>query len=255
MKMMSLKVLKESGKRKLFVIPFLFTFANAFFGFLAVVNIFNGRYMAAAYCILCAALMDLFDGRLARALRSSSYLGMELDSLCDAVSFCFAPAVLVYSLLQDTFGFWGVAVLGLYLCAGLLRLARFNQLSAKGVLPYFTGVPTTIAALFIVQVVIYHQWISKSAVGFFVQPLGLLITVAVLAVLMISPIRYPSFKLVSPRTRFAQAGVVIAAGIVVLSFIYGFPFFFFVTVAYVLSGFVIELYSGIKKVLVRSVAP
>ncbi len=250
--MISLKVLKESGKRKLFIVPFFFTFANAFFGFLAVTNVFNGNYMRAAYCVLFAALMDVLDGRLARALRTSSYLGMELDSLSDAISFCFAPAMLVFSLLQDKVGFLGIAVPGFYLCAGLLRLARFNQLSAKGVLPFFTGVPTPIAALFIVQLVINQVWIAESSFRFLLQPSWLLMTVVVLALLMISPFRYPSFKKVNPTSKFALAGLVVMAGIIIFSFIRGFPFFFFVTVTYIMSGFIIELYAVMRRLLVRS---
>lgn len=250
MKQISLKVLKESGKRKLFIVPYFFTFSNAFFGFLAVINVFNGRLLAAAYCILFAALMDMFDGRLARAFHSSSYLGMELDSLSDAVSFCFAPAVLMSSILQERIGFLGVLIPGLYVCAGLLRLARFNQLSARGVLPFFTGVPTTIAALFLIQVVIHQSWLADSFLSFLVHPIGLLLAVAILAIVMISPLRYPSFKLVRPSSPLARVAVVAVFGFIIFSFIRGIPSFFFVTIAYVLSGFVIELYRMIRKLLV-----
>lgn len=251
MKIISLKVLKESGKRKLFVVPYFFTFGNAFFGFLAVINVFNGNYTAAAYCVVLAALMDMCDGRLARAFKTSSYLGMELDSLSDAISFCFAPAVLVYTLLQDKVGFLSVVVPGLYLCAGLLRLAKFNQLSAKGVHSFFTGMPTPIAALFIVQLVIHRAWISQNFFGFLLQPGWLLLTVAVLAVLMVSAIRYPSFKKVNPSSKLAFAGAFVVAGMIIFSFIRGIPAFFFITIAYILSGMLIELYDALKKRIVH----
>jgi CDP-diacylglycerol---serine O-phosphatidyltransferase len=247
MRMLSLRVLKESGKRKLFVVPYLFTFGNAFFGFLAVTNVFQGNYSAAAYCVVLAALMDMCDGRIARALKTSSYLGMELDSLSDAISFCFAPAVLVYTLLQDKVGLLSVIVPGIYLCAGLLRLARFNQLSAKGVQPFFSGMPTPIAALFIVQLVIHRAWLSENFFFFLLQPVVLLIMVMLLSLLMVSKLRYPSFKKVSPSSHVAVAGVALAAGVTLFLFIRGIPSFFFITIAYIMSGFVVELVARARK--------
>ena len=71
-------------KKSLFLIPFCFTFANAFFGFLSVIEALRGNVMLSALCIGFAACADALDGRLARALGSSSYLGAELDALCDA---------------------------------------------------------------------------------------------------------------------------------------------------------------------------
>ena len=170
--MISLKMLRESGKRKLFVIPYLFTFGNAFFGFLAVIKTFDHEFVTAAYCIMAAALMDMFDGRLARAFDSASYLGIELDSLSDAVSFCFAPVVLLYSAYLDETGAWGIAALTAYLCAGLLRLAKFNLVtSQKGISSYFSGLPTPVAAFFSVQFVISYEWLSDSYLHFLVHVL------------------------------------------------------------------------------------
>ena len=87
MKLISFKKLQHSGKKNLFIIPFLFTFGNALCGFMSVIKTLDEEYLLAALFILLAALMDLCDGRLARWFGSTSVLGMELDSLCDAISF------------------------------------------------------------------------------------------------------------------------------------------------------------------------
>src|SRR5581483_7627158 len=112
-----------------------------------------------AYYIILAAFMDLIDGRLARALGSSSYFGMELDSLCDAISFCLAPSVLLYSWFPGPVVGWGTLSLVLYLCLGLSRLARFN-LTAEKQQAAFIGLPTPIAAFFVSTLILSDTWIA-----------------------------------------------------------------------------------------------
>ena len=84
--LIKLKFLKDSKKQILsklpFFIPCFFTFLNCIFGFCSILRSFNGDCKGAAFFIILAALADALDGRLARALRSTSYLGTELDSLC-----------------------------------------------------------------------------------------------------------------------------------------------------------------------------
>lgn len=195
MKLISFKKLQYSGKKNLFLIPFFFTFGNAFCGFLSVINTLEEDYFMAALFILLAALMDLCDGRLARWFGSTSVLGMELDSLCDAISFCFAPAILLYSWSLYQLGIFGMIVLGLYLCAGLFRLARFNITSVNQT-SYFTGLPTTIAAFFFANLVLYELWIAKSSFAAMVRPERIAFIGAVIALLMISSVKFPSLKTV-----------------------------------------------------------
>ena len=90
------------------VVPFIFTFANVFFGFFSIIKTIEGDFIAAALSIIVAAVMDGIDGRLARYLGTDGDLGSELDSLCDAVSFCLAPAVLLYSWYLHGFGHAGL---------------------------------------------------------------------------------------------------------------------------------------------------
>ncbi|MCF7900493.1 CDP-diacylglycerol--serine O-phosphatidyltransferase, partial [Candidatus Babeliales bacterium] len=145
-------------------IPFVFTFANALFGFLSIIKTIEGNFVFAGLCIMAAALMDAFDGRLARYLGTEGQLGTELDSLCDAISFCLAPAVLMYSWYLHDFGHAGIFVIALvfYVCAGLLRLARFN-ITAADQSVFFLGLPTSIAAFFIVQIILYQELFIESS--------------------------------------------------------------------------------------------
>lgn len=227
--------LSRSGKKKLFVIPYFFTFASAIFGLFSVIKTFEGNFVTAAYFILFAGIMDAFDGRLARAFGSSSYLGMELDSLCDAISFCFAPAILLYSWRFDDFGLWGIAVLAFYLCAGLLRLAKFNIATASKPkeIGFFIGLPTTLAALLISLLVINYQWASERIFAFLKHPTAMMLFVGILAFLMVSPVRFLSFKKINPR--LSIFGGLILLILLMFSVVHGIPLFFLGLFSYVLS--------------------
>jgi CDP-diacylglycerol--serine O-phosphatidyltransferase len=183
----------QKSKQSLIAIPFFFTFANAALGLLSILQALDAEYVTAAYCILLAAFMDSFDGRVARALGLTSSLGMELDSLCDAISFCLAPAVLLYSFSLHEFGILGTCAVILYLCAGLFRLARFNVTSSNTP-GYFLGLPTPMAAFVLICLVIYNDWISNSTIHFILNKYWLVSIIIACAILMVSSILFPSFK-------------------------------------------------------------
>jgi CDP-diacylglycerol--serine O-phosphatidyltransferase len=188
-----LRKLKDSGKKRLFIVPFLFTFANACLGMMAVLYACEDCYVQACYCIIGAALADALDGRLARALGSCSSLGMELDSLCDAISFCFAPAMMLYGAYLSEWGVFGIIVAGVYLCAGLFRLAKFNN-TATQQKSFFIGMSTPVAAIFFAMIIIYEPWIMQSWVHGILKPYLFLPLVLSFAYFMVSTIRFPSFK-------------------------------------------------------------
>ena len=131
-------------------IPNTFTFINLSFGILSILGLFNNDYRSSSIFILLAALVDRYDGRIARYLDVSSPLGKELDSLADLVSFGVAPSLLLYTLYSfNTLGpggFIGYALLLLFPICGAYRLARYNASSFDGV---FTGIPITVAGSFI----------------------------------------------------------------------------------------------------------
>jgi CDP-diacylglycerol--serine O-phosphatidyltransferase len=127
-------------------IPNLFTFANLSFGVFSILATINGDYFLAAIFVIIAALIDRYDGRVARFLNVSSELGKELDSLADLVSFGVAPSILIYSQFGfNSFGpkgLLGYCALIIFPICGAFRLARYNLAEFDGV---FSGVPITIA--------------------------------------------------------------------------------------------------------------
>lgn len=188
--------LKNGGR----FLPFLFTFGNAFFGFCSIALAVEGERIAAAYCIFISAMMDALDGRVARFMKVESELGVELDSLCDAVSFCLAPAYLAYVWHLRPLGFVGIVMGALFLMAGLFRLARFNILHDEQTV-FFIGLPTTIAGCFIVtfllnaNTLLHKAWFSPWALkGMWGMPLASSVLLVFLAWLMVSSVRFPTFK-------------------------------------------------------------
>ena len=232
---------KDQRKKTLKLIPYFFTFANVFFGFLSIVYALEENFIAAAYCIFFAALMDGFDGRLARLFKTESFFGMELDSLCDAISFCLAPAVLLYSSYLYDGGFVGVFVLGFYLCAGLFRLAKFN-LTSKNQTISFLGLPTTVAAFFLAALVLYHDGVALSPLKFLVGPKSLRALIVFVAALMISSIPFPSFKhkqhLRIDRRSLAFFFVKLGLGLIlaVVTLAQKIPLLFMALLVYIIAG-------------------
>ncbi len=192
-------------ERGLRIIPNLFTLGNGFFGFTAIVLAAQDHILAASYFILLGALMDGLDGRIARYMKITSELGTQLDSLCDAVSFCLAPSILIYFWQLsaiESIGFMGCATFAL---AGIMRLARFN-ITANQQTIYSSGVTTTIAGCFLatISIACQHYYFSNS------MRLYLLIATLLLAWLMVSTIPFPTFKQVSGNTYSIIAGIVFA---------------------------------------------
>ncbi|WP_125152360.1 CDP-diacylglycerol--serine O-phosphatidyltransferase [Clostridium rectalis] len=126
-------------------IPNIFTFGNLACGVMSLLMTFEENYMLASIFIICAALADRYDGRVARFLNVSSEIGKELDSLADLVSFGVAPSILIYNMYSlSEKGLLGYLLLLIFPLAGAYRLARYNVTSFDGV---FTGIPITIAGM------------------------------------------------------------------------------------------------------------
>ncbi|MBE6054661.1 MAG: CDP-diacylglycerol--serine O-phosphatidyltransferase [Clostridium sartagoforme] len=131
-------------------IPNIFTFINLSCGIMSILYTFKQNYLFACFFILIAAIVDRYDGRIARWLDVSSDLGKELDSLADLVSFGVAPSILTFLMYElnnvGPLGIIGIIVLLAFPICGAYRLARYNASSFDGV---FTGVPITIVGSFI----------------------------------------------------------------------------------------------------------
>ncbi|UCD37707.1 MAG: CDP-diacylglycerol--serine O-phosphatidyltransferase [Fidelibacterota bacterium] len=175
-------------------IPSLFTLTNLFFGFLAVISIAEGYVLRAAYLIIAAGIFDVLDGKLARWIRSPSQFGTELDSLADMVSFCLAPALLIWSLYtQDLHPVLAALIAGAPLYFGALRLAKYNVNQQINPRPYFDGLPSPMNAMVVVALVFYYTEYNYAGAAKVVLPV-----VMATSFLMVSPIRYPK----SPRLSF-----------------------------------------------------
>jgi CDP-diacylglycerol--serine O-phosphatidyltransferase len=140
------------------VIPNLFTLMNLFGGFMAITRIAEGDFTQAAGFIVLAAVFDVLDGMVARLTKSTSELGGELDSLCDAVSFGVAPAFLLYKAYFFQQKEFGVVLAVLPAMAGVLRLARFNIQSAGSADKlYFRGMPIPAGALTLLSYTLFYH--------------------------------------------------------------------------------------------------
>jgi CDP-diacylglycerol---serine O-phosphatidyltransferase len=138
------------------LLPNIITASSLFLGFLAMKWTIAGRlpggkdedFIMAAYAILGATIADGLDGSVARLTRTQSQFGVQLDSLCDLVSFGVAPAILMYNFTLHQFGRLGFAVCFLFALCGALRLARFNVMASKGKASgNFAGIPIPMAAI------------------------------------------------------------------------------------------------------------
>lgn len=231
---------QRTNKKNFFFIPFIFTFLNALFGLFSVVKTVDEQFALAAYCILFAVCMDFCDGKLARAFNSCSAVGMELDSLCDAISFCFAPAMLLYGWKLHEYGIVGLLGVGIYLCCGLLRLAKFNANVMNSQL-HFVGLPTTLAAFLIANLILAAPWIEQSSFSILLSASSILALTVALSVLMLSSIVFLSLKKVTVRALIRNKLLIVSLAFALLLLARGYPMVFLGTLIYILSSLILHI--------------
>jgi CDP-diacylglycerol--serine O-phosphatidyltransferase len=187
-------------RKAMFVLPNLFTVSSIFLGFYALVlcagDATPQQLYQAALAIFFAQFFDAFDGRVARMTKTQSDFGVQLDSLADVISFGAAPALLVYKWALAPLGFFGLFVSFSFAACGALRLARFNVLAQrgdKGSSRFFVGLPIPLAAGTIVALVIAHYRQFGSTTENATQ-IPIAIVVLLLSFLMVSTVRYRTFK-------------------------------------------------------------
>lgn len=196
-----------------YLLPNLFTAASIFTGFYAIALSFEGSFESAAWFIFLALVFDGLDGRVARMTNTASHFGVEFDSLADIVAFGVAPSLLLYLYIGESYGRIGMVVSALFIIFGAVRLARFNVMTSRIEPSVFIGLPIPTAAIMIsIAVLLLERYEEFSRIKVLILPLAL-----VLAVLMVSNIRYPSFKKLSFKTfhfiRFLIVLIVVAMGI------------------------------------------
>ncbi len=211
----------EDGKLKIYFLPNLFTAGNLFCGFVALTKIVEANLTPnasgfvnwmpikfALAAILLACIFDLFDGRVARMGGHESPFGREFDSLADLVSFGVAPAFLVHRVvLRDVFvneyAEFGWFIASIYLICGAFRLARFNCLSAMnapGAGKDFLGFPIPSAAGLVASLTLFIIKLNEKEKNLGHWGYLLPIVLVFLSAMMVSQVRYPSFKSLGLRS-------------------------------------------------------
>src|SRR5215472_15020346 len=224
--------LREHPRRGIFLLPSLLTTGNLFCGFLALILTAESRFTEASIALFVAMVLDTLDGKVARLTRTTTQFGVEFDSLADVVSFCVAPAFMLYTLALGALG--RAAWLGafLFVICGALRLARFNVYSGVSDRRFFVGLPTPAAAGIVASVVLLFgsdempRWLGAAiATGTYL-----------VSILMVSTFRYYSFKEIDfARRRPAGVLLLVVLGVLIVA-THPQWFLFLLFTAYVLSG-------------------
>ena len=203
---------RPSIRQVVVVMPSAFTLGNLFFGFWGIVSAFNGNFRWAGWFIVFAGILDMLDGRVARLSGTGTRFGAELDSLVDVISFGVAPALLMYFLDFSNAGRFAWMLCYIYVVAVALRLARFNVLSAgKPPSGWFTGLPSPAAGMTLAVYYPFSQtnWYRASLAYLDLQHEGLVVLMLLLAVLMVSNVKYPKFPPIGLRSKKGIFGLTV----------------------------------------------
>lgn len=203
---------KPGLRRGAAILPSLFTIGNLFLGFFAIIQALRYNFESAGQMIVIAVIFDMLDGRIARMTGTTSEFGAQLDSLSDIVSFGVAPALIAYQ--------WGLATLHrsflaafFFVMCAAIRLARFNVQRKVVDGRYFVGLPSPAAAGFVISIVYFHPEPLNDRMGAAFTMTLLIVG----AFLMVSTLRYWSFKTIDLRSRrsyFAMVGIAAALALV-----------------------------------------
>ncbi|MCR4941311.1 MAG: CDP-diacylglycerol--serine O-phosphatidyltransferase [Campylobacter sp.] len=207
----------EQKPQILYILPNLFTASSAFLGVVSVIASINGEFTKAIVYIILSLILDGLDGRIARLTNTTSKFGVEFDSLADLVAFGVAPAVLFYMSIGHNFGRLGALTSAIFVVFGAIRLARFNVTTGTYEPNVFIGLPIPTAAIICALYVgIYENYYLEGFEWFYFA------LVFLLSFLMVSNIRYPSFK----KLNFKQANVtrILVILVIVFSLLYLYPF-------------------------------
>lgn len=224
--------LKERRRQTIFLLPGLLTTGNLLCGFYAIVLTFDGRHEWAAVALVVGMVLDTLDGKVARLTRTTTQFGVEFDSLADVVSFGVAPGLLLYAWALQPLGRVGAGAALLYVVCGALRLARFNVLSGVTDRRYFIGLPIPGAAGVVASLVLFlgTPEFGRAAL------VALACAAYLLAFLMISNVRYYSFKDLNFAKRHPFGVLLVAALAILIVFAQPQLFLFVLFATYAASG-------------------
>ncbi|MGI9338954.1 MAG: CDP-diacylglycerol--serine O-phosphatidyltransferase [Gammaproteobacteria bacterium] len=204
---MKIPFARRAGERNIprhaiYLLPNAFTTAALFAGFYAITRAIDNDWQGAAWGVLIAALLDGCDGRVARMTGTESAFGAEYDSLADIISFGAAPALLAYQWSLSQLGNIGAGAAFCFCVAAALRLARFNIQSGQTDRRFFIGIPCPAAAALLVSTIAAADLAGIGGTDVYVGATAAVVS-ALLALTMVSGVRYYSFKELNPRMRIS----------------------------------------------------
>lgn len=226
--------------RGIYLLPNLFTTANLFAGFFSIITAINGNFYVAAATVFVAMVLDSLDGRVARLTNTQSAFGAEYDSLSDMVAFGLAPAVLAYEWALSELGNVGLTVAFIYVACAALRLARFNTQIGKVDKRWFIGLASP-AAAGVVAGWVWAVWaLDDAGIRGVDLPLVLVmlfaLMVAAAGLLMVSNIKYYSFKDLDLKGRVPFVAILVV--VLVFAVVFSDPprILLLIFLAYAVSG-------------------
>ena len=226
-------------RRGIYLLPNLFTTAALFAGFYSIVAAMNEQFEPAAIAIFVAMVLDGMDGRIARLTNTQSDFGMQYDSLSDMVSFGLAPALVMYQWALSGLGKLGWLAAFVYTASAALRLARFNTQATSIDKRFFQGLPSPAAAAVLAGMIWFgsnYGLIDGTTVLVFCFPVTILV-----GILMVSNIRYHSFKQFDLKGRVPFMAVLIVIPVFVLIAVEPPLVLFLLTSIYAISGPILTL--------------
>ena len=229
------EIKQKSGgiKKGIYLLPNLITSASLFGGFYSIIASLNEEFHKAAIAIIISAVLDGLDGRIARLTKSTSKFGVEYDSLADLIAFGLAPGILIFTWALQPFGRYGWLAAFLYVVCGALRLARFNIQINTIESKRFNGLPIPAAASLVAATVLIFYHFGYEDIT---KHVTILIMVYALAFLMVSNVKYYSFKELNPAQRMPFRLLV---GLIFLLIVIAAEpqvMFFILTLGYAVSG-------------------
>lgn len=200
----------ENKPKLIYILPNLFTAASAFLGIISVLASVKGEYGKAIIYIVLSLILDGLDGRVARLTKTTSKFGVEFDSLADLVAFGVAPAMLFYFSVGHLFGRFGSLLAAVFVVFGAIRLARFNVMTGIYEPNVFIGLPIPSAAI------VSAFWVGIYTNYEFMHGFEWIFVIIMggLSILMVSNVRYPSFK----KVDFKRANYIKALAVLVILF-------------------------------------
>lgn len=229
----------KPSQRGIYLLPNLLTTAALFSGFYSIVAAMKGIYDTAAIAIFISMIADGLDGRVARMTNTQSPFGAQYDSLSDVAAFGVAPALVIYSWSLHYLGKIGWLAAFLFTATVALRLARFNSQSSDNDKKYFQGLPCPSGAGIIASIV----WMaSVYDIDGFVVALPVAVITVIVAALMVSTIRYSSFKTIDFKGHVPFFTIVLAVFVIAAIAMQPPEILFIIFFGYLISGPVMTLW-------------